>query len=492
VTPAALMTVAIVIADPASMRAAPRMDAPIQTTLWRGDWLEVRGARGAFVKVYDHRRERPGFVHRSLVRSFKLTPERAPALRAVMEFLGRRPGHESLGIGLAALYMKAAPAGALDSALLLEIGLMATQLARRASSAGVPSRSLAPHLDVAASYGVRFINKAEPEQGETQVCYDGAAFRQALALKPSHRERALSVLALTDERCEQSPWSLRSSARRGFAPSFRARELRPDQARARNAALLALFKKTDATQLAPYLGNRLRIRESRLAAIHAFELVRKGELSKARRMSQRARNAWLRVQRAHLTEADRPAYQRAALHAATARWAREDTPTQARTGGKLGISLERNSQGQTCIHLMGRKKNRLAERCTYGVVWPSSVQTSPRNRQLAVAVQHLSGWVEQWVFYRTPKSWQLARLAPAATAPELGYVEVAGWTPGGKVLLVREALVEGKHRRRFQILEGKTLSVERESRVTRSLRRFRRWCSAQWKRETLALRRVGR
>jgi hypothetical protein len=485
VTPAALMTVAIVVADPASMRAAPRMDAPIQTTLWRGDWLEVRGSEGEFARVYDHRRERPGFVHESLVRRFKLTPDRAPALRAVLEFLGRRPGYESLGIGLAALYIKAAPPGKLDSALLVEIGLMATQLARRAS-AGAPSRSLAPHLDVAASYGVRFVNgrgteRGATQQGATQLCYDGAAFRQALALGPGHRERALSVLALTDERCAEETGT---------------RDPRPDQARARHAALLALFAKTDPSRLAPCLGNRLRIRESRLAAIHAFELARGGKPSEARRMSRRARNAWLRVDRAHLTEADHPAHQRAALHVATARWAREEPG--ARGGrARLAIALARGEQGQTCIRLLGPKENtRLAERCTYGVVWPASVRTSPDGRQLAVAVQHLSGWVEQWVFHRTAAGaggWQLARLAPAATEPELGYVEVAGWTPDGKrLLVVREALVEGKLRRRFQILSASSLSVERESRAARGLRRFRRWCSAGWKRDTLALRRIGR
>ena len=60
VSAAAIVLVALVADDPAILRNAPRDDAPAQSTLWRGDWLEVRGETAGFLRVYDHRHERPG------------------------------------------------------------------------------------------------------------------------------------------------------------------------------------------------------------------------------------------------------------------------------------------------------------------------------------------------------------------------------------------------------------------------------------------------
>ena len=59
---AAVLLVAIIAEDPVVLRNAPRDDAPAQATLWRGDWLEVRGETNGFLQVYDHRHERPGYV----------------------------------------------------------------------------------------------------------------------------------------------------------------------------------------------------------------------------------------------------------------------------------------------------------------------------------------------------------------------------------------------------------------------------------------------
>ena len=48
-TAAAIVLVALVADDPAVLRNAPRDDAPAQATLWRGDWLEVRGETAGFL-----------------------------------------------------------------------------------------------------------------------------------------------------------------------------------------------------------------------------------------------------------------------------------------------------------------------------------------------------------------------------------------------------------------------------------------------------------
>src|SRR5215468_8441452 len=86
------------------LRAAPERTAALQATLWKGDWLEVRGERKGWLKVYDHRHERPGWIDRKMARVVELDDAAAPQLRAVVDFLKDTPGSESLGIAYAALY----------------------------------------------------------------------------------------------------------------------------------------------------------------------------------------------------------------------------------------------------------------------------------------------------------------------------------------------------------------------------------------------------
>src|SRR6185437_1926260 len=132
--PAVVLLVALLAEDPAVLRNAPRDNAPAQATLWRGDWLEVRGETAGFLKVYDHRHERPGYLHPSQVRQYRVDESVAPELGAVVRFLRDAGGYESLGIGTAALALRASPAGADTSELLASIGSMADRLARRASA----------------------------------------------------------------------------------------------------------------------------------------------------------------------------------------------------------------------------------------------------------------------------------------------------------------------------------------------------------------------
>src|SRR5215471_19345152 len=103
VNAAAIVLVALVADDPAVLRNAPRDDAPSQATLARGDWLEVRGETAGFLRVWDHRRERPGYVRPTLVRVHRVDAGSAPELAAVVRFLRDSTGNESLGIGYAAL-----------------------------------------------------------------------------------------------------------------------------------------------------------------------------------------------------------------------------------------------------------------------------------------------------------------------------------------------------------------------------------------------------
>src|SRR5437764_2083480 len=158
VTAAAIVLVALVADDPAVLRNAPRDDAPAQATLWRGDWLEVRGETAGFLRVYDHRHERPGYIRPTFVRVHRLEATSTPELAAIVRFLRDANGSESLGIGYAALALRAAPVGTDTSEILAAIGTMADRLARRASAMRADARNatLTAHIEVAESYGVKF------------------------------------------------------------------------------------------------------------------------------------------------------------------------------------------------------------------------------------------------------------------------------------------------------------------------------------------------
>jgi len=90
--PATLTTLAIVTQDQASLRAAARDSSAQNAVLWQGDVLEIRGRRGDYLQVYDHRRERAGYVREVQLRRVSLAPGEAPELLAVVRFLRDTPG----------------------------------------------------------------------------------------------------------------------------------------------------------------------------------------------------------------------------------------------------------------------------------------------------------------------------------------------------------------------------------------------------------------
>ena len=197
---AAIVLVALVADDPAVLRNAPRDDAPAQATLWRGDWLEVRGETAGFLRVYDHRHERPGYIRPTLVRVHRLEAASTPELAAIVRFLRDANGSESLGIGYAALALRAAPAGADTSEILAAIGTMADRLARRASAVRADARNatLTAHIEVAESYGVKFKSVDVAATGNAvgagapraRLCYDGEAWESVLARPQRGADRA--------------------------------------------------------------------------------------------------------------------------------------------------------------------------------------------------------------------------------------------------------------------------------------------------------------
>ncbi|MBI3367303.1 MAG: hypothetical protein HY021_02270 [Burkholderiales bacterium] len=471
-----LAGVAIVTQDNIALRAGPRDSAPQQAVLWQGDALEVRGEKQDYLQVWDHRRERAGYVRASQVRQSALRPADAPELLAVLRFVRDTPGAEALGIAYAAAYLQAAPADKIDAEPFDAIGTMADRLARRAAFRLGNPTNLAAHLEVAAHYGVRISGQAQME-AQLLPCYDGEAFRRVLALPSSTPEqRARAALGLSRHDCVSTD----------LTP---AQRLAIDQWRAQ---VLDAISAEQFARLADTLKNRLQLRRAGVWAELAFEQARRNELAIASTSAQRALRSLAAVNKAELTDDDRNDYTEAAIRVGASRWAAEAVPATIAARG-LRIAVEAGQPGESCVMLLDDRHDTahaLARRCTYGLVWAASARADAQGKALALAVQPLAGWREAWVFHRIGNSdWAIDVLPPAAGAPELGYVEFAGWVPASdKLLLVRESKVDGRLKRSFEVARLDTLLPEKSASAPELLSLFTRWQDAAWKRQTVSLR----
>jgi hypothetical protein len=118
----------------------------------------------------------------------------------------------------------------------------------------------------------------------------------------------------------------------------------------------------------------------------------------------------------------------------------------------------------------------------------ASAQAISQGSALVLAVQPLESWRELWVFHQTAGTWMIDVLSPAADDPEQGYVEFAGFAPGTRrLLIVREAKVGGRFRRRFEELRLDDLALVRQASTPDLLRDFGRWQDVAWRRDTLSL-----
>jgi hypothetical protein len=200
------------------------------------------------------------------------------------------------------------------------------------------------------------------------------------------------------------------------------------------------------------------------------------------------------VDRGGLAPEDLPAYEEAALRVAAIRWLAEPPPTRARP---LAVEIVAARPGETCVRLRPTAapagSSPLLERCTYGVVMPASLRFAPSARTMTLAVAPVPGWTELWVFrsHGATSSWGLDVLAPGAGEPgqDVGYVELAGFSPDGKRLLIARELRAGTRlTRRFEQLAPDSAAVEHWSSIPDRLVAFRRWTSPTWRQSTLALR----
>ena len=473
---------AIVVQDQASLRAAPRDGAQQQASLRQGEVLEVRGERLDYLQVWDHKRERGGFIRASDVRRVALTEAEGPALLAVMRFVQETPGAEALGIGLTAAYLQAASAMALagvEGAQAFDaLGTFADRLARRASVA-VPGKAsgatLSAHLDVANGYGVRFATYEV--EGRMQVCYEGEAFRRLLAMPMADAgQRARAALALTRPEC--------------INPDLPAHE------RARVIIWQAdVLERVDVAGLPGYLRNRVQMRQASVWGAQAFQQARRSGTADPAVVAAAARalTEFTGVSKADLPDEDQSAYNDAAMRVSAVRWALVPAaPAAPMAGSRPTLLTEPGAPGETCVLLVDAQHSAsapLLRRCTYGVVWAASATTNREGTAVALAVQPMEGWRELWVLRKTAGGWLADVLPPAAATPETGVAEWAGWVPGGQQMLVaREARGQGRYRKSFEVVRLEGLTTERVTGDAAALPLFQRWQDPAWKRQTLSLR----
>ncbi|MGH6691346.1 MAG: hypothetical protein ACREF4_11800, partial [Gammaproteobacteria bacterium] len=356
VAAAANLATAIITGDQVALRAAPLGSAQQQAVLWQGEMVEIRSERMDYLQVYEYRRERGGFVHVSQARRIELTEDAAPEMLSIVRFLRDTPGVEALGIGFAMAYVQAAPAevlrGETGSEALDALGTFADRLARRASSGIVRTRTLgttlSAHLDVAVGYGMRFLSYERA--GRMQICYDGDAFRRVLTMTSSAERRARAALALTRDECIDSE----------LGPLERNRV---DEWRA------GVLDRVDTSPLPGYLMNRVRMRRASVWAGLAYQRARNGEAADA--AAGRALEEFAAINKYELADADRVAYNDAAMRVSASRWAAVPAPAPA-TGKRPRIVTAPGRPGETCVVLIDAKNgvvNPLARRCTYGIVW---------------------------------------------------------------------------------------------------------------------------
>jgi hypothetical protein len=459
-------TLAIVVQDHTALRAAPGSSATEMTALWQGDVVEIRSERAEYLKVYEYRRERGGYVRREAVRPIGSTEADAPELLAVLRFLRESPGSEALGISYGAAYLRAVPARALTAEPFDAIARMAERLAD-AASGNTPSRSdVAAHLEVVEQFGIRM--RSFERNGRMQECYDGELFRRVLSMtRATAEERAHAALGLTRPDCIDP----------NLGPVPRASL--DDQRR----ELLEGINDQDTSAVTRA---RLHARRAGVWASIAFAQARRGEAPGP--AGQRALAELVAANPNDLGDDRRAEYIEAVLRVGATRWAAVTPVSQT---GPLVLRTAPGDPGQTCIALEAARRQGvepLVRRCTYGIVWMASVQTIAQGQAIVLAVQQLESWRELWVFHGQAGAWTIDVLSPGADDPEQGYVEFAGFAPGTRrLLIVREWKDRGRFRRRFEELRLDDLALVRQASTPELLRDFGQWQDVAWRRDTLAL-----
>ncbi|TAG27908.1 MAG: hypothetical protein EAZ37_03875 [Burkholderiales bacterium] len=469
---------ALIVQDNVALRAAPRDSANAQAQLWQGELVELRGERVDYVQVWDHKRERGGFVRASQLRRVSFAPTDADGLLSVLRFVKDTPGSEGLAFGYSAAWLKAASASQVNSTqgaeVLDAIGTAAERLARHASSSGMSKaqqEAASAQLDAAQRYGIRFESFAQDGMdAKMTVCYDGEVFARLLAMPAATAEqRARAVLALTRSDCEDPALALKKPLEHSKNQEWRA----------------SVIDKAETQGLPAYVANKVQMRRASLWSSVAYDRARSGKATAAQ-AAQRSLDALGAINKTELPEEDMAAFNDAVMRVNASRWAAVEITTH-NTHPAI-VTTAGSTPGETCVSMILGHAT-VAKRCTYGVVWNASFSLNREATAATLAVQPQNGWREMWVFRKQGGQWSIDVLVPAAVHPEVGYVELAGWVPGGQQMLVaREARGEGKYKRSYEVMDLPTLTTQRQASDPSILGAFQRWQQPAWKQLSVSLR----
>ena len=459
-------TLAIVVQDHTALRAAPRAGAAELTRLWQGDVLEVRGEPPGYLKVYDYRRERGGYLRVDAVRKVELSESAAPELLAVLRFLRDTPGSEALGISYGAAYLKAVAPRAMTAEPFDAIAQMAERLADQASGSTDHGVDFASHLEVIEQFGVRM--RSFERGGRMRLCYNGELFRRVLTFQGAQPEqRAHAILGLTRPDCIDP-------------------DLGPIPRASMDTEGAQLLDQIKESELNATTRSRVHARRAAVWASLAYGLDRRHEPTGA--AAARALAELLAVHPDDLGDDRRPEYLDAVLRVGAIRWAGAVPALQP---GPLTLSATPGDPGQTCIALEDARRPRVTaiiRRCTYGIVRMASIQTLAQGAALVLAVQPLEAWRELWVFHERSGSWTIDVLSPGLENPEEGYIDFAGYAPGTRRLLIaREVKERGRFRRSFEEVRLDDFALVRQASSPELLRDFGRWQDTVWRRDSVAL-----
>jgi hypothetical protein len=325
-------------------------------------------------------------------------------------------------------------------------------------------------LETAAFYGVKM--KSFEVNGRVRYCYDGEAHRRVLALASRDATgsllRARAALALTNPECidpNEHPATRR-----------KLEQWRAD-----------ILNDVDTSKLADYVQSRVALRRAAVLSSIAFHAARNNDTYE--QAAQRAMSEFARVDRALVSEDDATAYEETAVRIGAMRWMVEPIKPIVNKNAKLAIKTRDGEPGQTCVQVISTDGKVLIERCTYGFVHVNSAAINANNTAVALAVQPLDAWRELWIFQKDRDVWRIDVVPPSTNTRDVGYVEFAGWVPGGKQFLaVREHRDGGRFKKSFELLKLDTLAIEKRADTPNAINAFYRWQDASWKKQTVALR----
>jgi hypothetical protein len=479
---AALASAAIVQTDGVALRATAADSAAQHATLTQGDLLEVRGTRLDYLQVYDHRRERAGFVKASSVRKINLDATQGPHFLSVVRFLKDSAGQEALGLSYAQSYLKISAGPAKDSTyaeVLEAVGKMAERLANRASKIAT-GESISAQIEGVGFLGVRMVSIES--DGQQRLCYDGHAYKQLLGLNAPATFKLTAALALTKPTCIDSRLTV-----------LQKREL--DAARLTTMEQVPL----EPNGLTGLELNRLRHRKAAILASLSFASQRAfiNSLSsintpaidipqQVARYAIQAIETLASVDKTELSEIEKAGYEETALRVGAIRWA-------ALPSGALPkhLSIVNGEPGQTCLVISNN--NETNKRCTYGIVWPQSASVSPNGQMISIAVQPNETWREVWLIRKVGYAWLFEVLPPSSQATSMGIVEFAGWVPAdskqeARILVARDVLEKNKVRTTFEVLKASSLNLDARANHPQTLFAFAKFQQATWRGTTLTVR----